>query len=188
VERGTWFLPTRLVDLTQWANDRTLRLVESKNIDNEQGQPPLYMTLSYRWAVGTTAAASTTTSNLSERLQSVSTTSFPLLFVHAIEAAHKLHVPFIWIDSLCILQDSEEDFATEAAMMGKIYRHSYCTISAGLDDTAESGLFRAENAVNNSVEIDLRNGKGESKRVRFVRRQDGWEQMFGKGPLQERGW
>jgi ankyrin repeat protein len=188
VERGTWFLPTRLVDLTQWANDRTLRLVESKNIDNEQGQPPLYMTLSYRWAVGTTAAASTTTSNLSERLHSVSTTSLPLLFVHAIEAAHKLHVPFIWIDSLCIVQDSEEDFATEAAMMGKIYRHSYCTISAGLDDTAESGLFRAENAVNNSVEIDLRNGKGESKRVRFVRRQDGWEQMFGKGPLQERGW
>ncbi|KAF2828083.1 heterokaryon incompatibility, partial [Ophiobolus disseminans] len=74
--------------------------------------------------------------------------TLPLLFLHAIEAAHKIGVPYLWIDSLCILQDSEEDFDTEAAMMSKIYRNSYCTISAGLDDTSELGLFRQQDIEN----------------------------------------
>jgi hypothetical protein len=146
------------------------------------------MTLSYKWAADATAAASTTTANLSTRLDSLDASSLPLLFLHAIEAAHKLHVPYIWIDAICILQDSEKEFDKEAAMMGKIYRNSYCTISAGLKGTAELGLFRVEDAQNDAVEFELRNESGSMKKVRAVKAQGWWETMFGKGPLRERGW
>jgi hypothetical protein len=37
---------------------------------------------------------------------------------------------YIWIDSLCIIQDKVEDWQIEAAKMGSIYRHSFCNIAA----------------------------------------------------------
>jgi hypothetical protein len=139
-------------------------------------------------ATDTTAAASTTSSNVSARLTTLSASTLPFLFLHAIKAAHKLHVPYLWIDSLCILQDSKEDFATEAAMMSTTYRNSYCTISAGLDNTNTLGLFRQRDVHYDAVEFELRDTQGEMRRVRAVKQQEWWTTMFEEGPLQQRGW
>jgi hypothetical protein len=188
VDRTDCILPKRLVDLTKWHENQSLRLIESRTIDRDQENPPLYMTLTYKWTTGTTAAALTTSSNISARLITLSASTLPLLFSHAIEAAHKLHVPYLWIDSLCILQDSKEDFATEAAMMSTTYRNSYCTISAGLDDTDTFGLFRQRDVHNDAVEFELRDAQSKTRRVRAVKQQEWWTTMFGKGPLQQRGW
>jgi len=37
---------------------------------------------------------------------------------------------YVWIDSLCIIQDKVEDWQIEAAKMGAIYCHSFCNIAA----------------------------------------------------------
>ena len=171
VDRTDRFLPTRLIDLTGWHKSQTLRLVESRTISRDVESLPVYTTLTYKWAADATAATSTNSSNLAARLMSLVPSDLPLLFLHAIEASHKLSVSYLWIDSLCILQDSKADFETEAAMMSKIYRHSYCTISAGLDDTDTLGLFRQQDVKNNAVEFELRDGNGEMRRVRALERQ-----------------
>ena len=36
----------------------------------------------------------------------------------------------LWIDSLCIIQDDEGDWAKEAALMASVYSHSYFTLAA----------------------------------------------------------
>jgi hypothetical protein len=174
--------------LTNWHNNQTLRLVEGKTIDMDPEKPPLYMTLTYKWADDATAAASTTSLTLSARLTTLSPSALPLLFLHAVEAAHKLNVPYLWVDSLCILQDSDTDFDAEAAMMSKIYRNSYCTISAGLDETNTLGLFRKQDVENEAMEFELRDRNGDLRKVRALKRQGWWEKMFEEGPLQQRGW
>lgn len=54
----------------------------------------------------------------------------PPLFQDAIIITRQLGLRYLWIDSLCIIQDSLRDWETEAAKMASIYQNSYVTISA----------------------------------------------------------
>lgn len=54
----------------------------------------------------------------------------PKTFQDAIIITRKLSLRYSWIDSLCILQDSHEDWEKEAARMHLVYRDAYLTISA----------------------------------------------------------
>lgn len=66
-------------------------------------------------------------------------------FSDACEVAHRLNVRYIWIDSLCIIQDSEggQDWEHEAPLMHRVYRNSYCNIAASDSTDSEGGLFRS---------------------------------------------
>jgi hypothetical protein len=84
------------------------------------------MTLSHCW--GGEQPLTTTLSTLERRKTGMPMDSLPALYRDAIEVTRKLGVNYLWIDSLCIIQDSKEDWVTEAARMGEIYRRSYLTI------------------------------------------------------------
>jgi hypothetical protein len=55
-----------------------------------------------------------------------------------------------WIDSLCIIQESVEDWLAESVMMGKVYRNATLCIAASGLENAEGGLFRTRDPVNTS--------------------------------------
>ena len=40
-----------------------------------------------------------------------------------------LKFEYVWIDALCIMQDSRDDWAMEAQVMHQIYENSECTLS-----------------------------------------------------------
>lgn len=48
-----------------------------------------------------------------------------------------------WIDSLCILQDSKEDWSKEAPLMAGVYRGSLCNIAASASASSKEGCFRS---------------------------------------------
>jgi hypothetical protein len=52
------------------------------------------------------------------------------MFQDAVLVTRRLNIKYLWIDSLCIIQDSIEDWAREAARMGDIYRHAFLTLFA----------------------------------------------------------
>lgn len=54
---------------------------------------------------------------------------FPRTFKDAIKIAQSLAIDYIWIDSLCIVQDSIEDRCSEIGKMGDVYKHSICNIA-----------------------------------------------------------
>lgn len=54
----------------------------------------------------------------------------PALFKDAVTIARRLSVRYLWIDALCIVQDSRSDWASESAQMGSIYENAYATIAA----------------------------------------------------------
>lgn len=51
-------------------------------------------------------------------------------FADAVVVTRQLGLQYIWIDSLCIIQDSVTDWQKEAVMMHKVYRYAEVTIVA----------------------------------------------------------
>jgi hypothetical protein len=71
----------------------------------------------------------TTLSNIADFEQSISLEDLPRTFQDAILVARRLGFRFLWIDSLCIIQDSHEDWVQEAASMHLYYKRSALTIA-----------------------------------------------------------
>jgi len=62
-------------------------------------------------------------------------------FQDAILMTRFLGIRYLWIDALCIFQDSVLDWEEESAMMGHYYKHSWLTIAAGMSHESESGFL-----------------------------------------------
>lgn len=82
-----------------------------------------YIALSHRWNDQVTAT-STTSTNVPARLLRLEARVLPANFIDAFEATSKLRTKYLWIDSLCILQDDRADWELEASLMFKVYRYA----------------------------------------------------------------
>jgi len=65
----------------------------------------------------------------------------PNTFRDAITIVRKLSFRYLWIDALCIIQDSEEDWQKEAAVMDRVYANAALTISCADSANSWSGIF-----------------------------------------------
>ncbi|KAL1644437.1 cytosolic leucyl tRNA synthetase [Diplodia intermedia] len=59
----------------------------------------------------------------------------------AIHVARRLGLSYLWIDSLCIVQDDAEDQGREIGKMQDIYAGAYVTISAACAQTSRDGFL-----------------------------------------------
>jgi hypothetical protein len=62
------------------------------------------------------------------------------------QVVRRLGVRYLWIDSLCIIQD-DEDWAREASYMYDVYSNSYLTISATSANDSSYGLFQTPKSI-----------------------------------------
>ena len=62
-------------------------------------------------------------------------------FQDAITLIRQLRVQYIWIDSLCIVQDDRYDWETESATMAAVYQNAYLTIAASLAADGSGGCL-----------------------------------------------
>jgi hypothetical protein len=114
------YAPTRLIDLTSWT---TWKVIETAHDLSEYS---MYAALSHRWTFDIPRLTSKTFSRMtSAQLDSMAPTHYQNVF----RMTRMLQIPYLWIDSLCILQDSLEDWHTEAGAMGDVYSNSVCTFS-----------------------------------------------------------
>ena len=60
---------------------------------------------------------------------------------HAIMVAAWAAVDYLWVDSLCIIQDDEDDWQRESTRMDAVYRHATCNIAATGYVNGSFGLF-----------------------------------------------
>ncbi|KAI9167872.1 hypothetical protein HJFPF1_04012 [Paramyrothecium foliicola] len=120
-------LPRRLLDVS---NRQRIFLYCS-----EEAETGTYACLSHCW--GKAPTLRTTTRNICEHEDSIQWDDLPQVFQDAIELVPKLGFRYLWIDSLCIIQDSVQDWQRESAKMADIYANSTVTIAATLaaDDT-----------------------------------------------------
>lgn len=62
-------------------------------------------------------------------------------FQDAVKVCRSLKIKYIWIDSLCIVQNSPEDWENEAARMADIYENAYITIAATKSASSSGGCY-----------------------------------------------
>jgi hypothetical protein len=74
-------------------------------------------------------------------MREIRLSSLPKTFQDAVLITRKLDVRYLWIDSLCIVQDSTADWQKESAVMEAIYRNGYLNISARGAPNATVGCF-----------------------------------------------
>ncbi|KAK3396811.1 hypothetical protein B0T20DRAFT_356544 [Sordaria brevicollis] len=122
-------LPRRLLDLHSG-----VKLIDTTTNPTINTSPlPPYITLSHCWGIPTPSSPpllTTTVSTLSAHLSQIPWSSLPLLFRDVIQLVRSLGARYLWIDSLCILQDSEEDWLTESTNMSSIYAHAMLNVAA----------------------------------------------------------
>lgn len=105
-------LPTRVIDVGD-GGARVPVLIEGK------GKRARYCTLSYCW--GGISNVTTTSSTIHAHSQGIPLAAAPATVRDAIVAAQSLGFRYIWIDSLCIIQDDPQDWMREAEKMADIY-------------------------------------------------------------------
>jgi hypothetical protein len=127
-------LPKRLVYVGSPNNH--IKLVESLSC----GSVGKYAALSYCW--GGSVAYFLTSTNIEQFKVALDTQALPRTIQDAILVARSIPVDYVWVDSLCILQDSIEDKDIEIAKMQSIYRHAHVTIVAANADNASQGFLR----------------------------------------------
>lgn len=99
-----------------------------------------YIALSHCWGTGN-RPFTTTHATFPQRTDRIAFASLPRTFQHAVQATRELGARYLWIDSLCIVQDDVEDWAIESGLMGSIYARSYVTLAADSSGSSEGGLF-----------------------------------------------
>ncbi|KAH8800039.1 hypothetical protein F5882DRAFT_245357, partial [Hyaloscypha sp. PMI_1271] len=63
------------------------------------------------------------------------------LKIRKLHTSQRLTVRYIRIDSLCIVQDSEDDWKRESALIMSVYAEAFCKIAATAAVHARTGLF-----------------------------------------------
>lgn len=147
-------MPTRLLDVRGKEND-DVKLVISETLGT---MPVQYAALSYCWGTPEKAKTQLTTDmeSLEERLSGIAYDSLTRVMQDAVTVCRSLDIPFLWIDSLCILQpqvvhdngikftNQNDDWERESRMMGQIFSNAYLTICAANSSSChESFLERS---------------------------------------------
>ena len=98
-----------------------------------------YAALSHCW--GHSREGMTTTKNLEAHMHAIGWSTLPKTFKDAIITCRQLGIKYIFIDRLCIVQDSKVDWEEQSALMGSIYYDSTLTLAASVSNDSSTGLF-----------------------------------------------
>ncbi|KAG6357544.1 hypothetical protein INS49_013421 [Diaporthe citri] len=151
-----WY-PTRLVEVL---SDDMFRIVRSDSSSFERGRG--YVTLSHRWGNGDFARL--TTENLSALEKGQPVAMLRLIFREALVVAQRMNIPYIWIDSLCIIQAGDDfaDWRRESTTMAEVYSNSRCNISADWGDDDHGLFFERDPPYDRPCSLQLRLKSPES--------------------------
>lgn len=131
-------LPTRVLDISSSPATEEItnvRLVETYGSKGE------YACLSYCW--GPVAQKSMTTkSNRDRYLKSIPLEELPETISDALKLCCKLGIRYLWVDSLCIIQDDEEDWYREASRMAGVYSKSALTLAVHLCEKSDESFLQ----------------------------------------------
>ncbi|KAI0376402.1 HET-domain-containing protein [Hypomontagnella monticulosa] len=146
-----------------------------------------YVTLSYRWGdkplENTIRLLKTTCAWLGE-LNPIG--RLPKTFRDAMRIAHRFSIRYLWIDRLCIYQDSVEDWRREAGSVQDVYRNaSFCISALSAEDDEGGCFFPRDPSLVAPTAVKL---NGDDGTYRVDLEDITWNSTFQDEPLTKRAW
>jgi hypothetical protein len=188
------YMPSRLLDLGR-PGDAEVRLWIWQGPAERVSSHP-YMTLSHRWDDHNSEDPEIrgrqhklTWENIEKLRRGIRVNVLPNTWQDAIFVARSIGAQFLWIDSLCIIQENGpyKDFHQETGQMANIYGNSLCNITAIGAWTSKDGCMyqRHPNSVR-PCRISLR--RIDEQKEYYIIPTSLWEDEVDFRPLQDRGW
>jgi hypothetical protein len=127
-------LPKRVLDCSERSKSTRICLVETKEDDRAE-----YVALSYVW--GGRQPFLTRSANIAEHMAEIEVATLPHTLQDAVHVTRAIGLRYLWIDALCIIQDSTKDKATEIGLMNQYYRNAFCVIAATMSKVVTEGFL-----------------------------------------------
>ena len=181
--RPNW-MPTRLLDVSSARTTAsTVFLVDGTSIPSDLE----YISLSHCW--GSKPVISLSQTNIESLKRGISISDLPKTYQDALIVGGWLQCQYLWIDSLCIIQDSVEDWQRESAEMRHVYKNARLNIAATGAVDSSVGLFfdRDPSIVSTGLVSVSWDGNLPKGTFRFFLRHI-WAHSIGRAPLSRRAW
>ena len=144
-------LPSRLIEVAPVDSPGVPRIRSTMGL---QGS---YLALSYCW--GSAQPYVLKSKNLEVLMTKLDTGMLPRTILDAIQVTRNLGFKYLWVDALCIMQDSAEaaardDMNQELAKMDQVYKNAVMTIVAACASSVKDG-FLEDRSVSNQTHFDI---------------------------------
>jgi len=186
------FLPTRLLDVEPDDRHIDLQLIHSSDIAK---QAVKFVALSHCWGDSLKRIKEipkTKKASPQQHLHGIEWDALTKTFQDAVIMARRLGVRYIWIDSLCIIQNDKHDFAKEVHQLALIYGHAFVVLAGTRSETGDAGLFHDRTVDHVISRMDTRSRKVQALRVREALPHDQFTTSdphhFASAPLLARAW
>jgi hypothetical protein len=127
-------------------------------------------------------------STIEDMRKNIAFTTLSKTFQEAVQTSRHLGLHYIWIDSLCIIQDSVEDWQKESTTMCDVYHGSTINIAATASSNGAGGCFRSR-APDRVIPCEVRISKdNEGKDIWTTVQRNTWEDQVENAPLCRRAW
>ncbi|KAJ5949092.1 hypothetical protein N7454_000676 [Penicillium verhagenii] len=175
-------LPVRLVDVGHPDKQDIPCLLESE--DEFLGA---YTALSYCW--GGISYHQTTTENIRQRKKAIDFDSLPRTIQDSIRVTKVLGFRYIWIDSLCIIQDDRDDWERQALNMASIFQNAQVTIIAARANSSDEGFLQLRDTRKSCAIPWNREGiKKKTPQVWMTEHAQSWIELNSTSRVATRGW
>ncbi|KAL4906348.1 heterokaryon incompatibility protein-domain-containing protein [Aspergillus multicolor] len=182
---GTWH-PTRLIDVGIKGQEQPYLRLHDTTTDGTLSHPVSYIALSYRWSPNPQILLLTST--IEEFRKGKPLRDLPQTFHDLAAVAQAFSIRYIWIDALCIIQDSTEDWNVESLTMRHVYANAACTVSASASLNEDDGLFRTRSPRSILPGIAVLPTAFSRAQSFYMFEHDYWDTNIFTGPLHKRGW
>ena len=175
--------PTRVIDIGPV--DSTTWRLECTIDHKDRQQFERYIALSYRW--GRNPSLLLLLNTIDDFRHGKLIDELPRTFRDVVRVAKNFNVRYLWIDALCIIQDSSEDWSREALKMHQVYANSLFTIAATASADENDGLFKhldSATVMPGIMSLPLLSTTNEFR----VYQREYWQNHISQGPLHRRGW
>jgi len=140
-------LPTRVLDLGEplRSKDTQMNTPETPKISLyvTKGEKTDYLCLSHCWGSSINEQPLETTEETYAVFQKgIEWSLLPQTFQDAVTFTRRPGLRYLWIDSLCVIQGSKEDWMREAGKMAEVYTNATLVLAAASSSNSHQGLFR----------------------------------------------
>jgi hypothetical protein len=178
------FFPTRLIEIVEMDTknqNHHVRLVDGKSLNGDTE----YTALSYCW--GGDLKTALRESNKDLYRTEIPWNDIPKTIQDAILTSDKLEIGFIWVDSLCIIQDSSaNDKKIEIGQMTQVYTHAAFNIAARRAPDVHTGFLHERTLPSGTSIVDFRGEDGKTRQCTLTFESAAQEED--ENVLDTRGW
>lgn len=115
--------------------------------------------------------------------RSIDVNELPRIFQDAITVTRNLGLRYLWIDALCIVQDSPKDWQQESSRMGSVFKNAFLTLATSATAQSQNGFLTRESTCRSSLRLETLSANGQSCGYEYLRRE-----VTPQGEINTRGW